>query len=116
MGAGASLDDANTGVNRLEEDTLALKCSAENAVGKKDFTAAELFYTKAIVKAPGAAQLWGGRAGMRNEIGEFGQALNDALNAIELAPVCIKALIHLCGPNLFLFLHHNSEHLSMRSI
>jgi hypothetical protein len=87
MGAGASLDDANTGVNRLEEDTLALKCSAENAVGKKDFTAAELFYTKAIVKAPGAAQLWGGRAGMRNEIGEFGQALNDALNAIELAPV-----------------------------
>ena len=86
MGAGASSSDFGLDTCVLSAEAKQLKDEADTSVKHNDYFEAEVKYSEALVLEPNSALLWGLRAAVRHEINEFGQALNDSLTCIALAP------------------------------
>ena len=86
MGAGASSSDFGLETCVLSAEAKQLKDEADTSVKHNDYFEAEVKYSEALVLEPNSALLWGLRAAVRHEINEFGQALNDSLTCIALAP------------------------------
>jgi len=86
MGAGASSAEFGLDTCPLDSEALRLKDEADSSVKQKNYFEAEVKYSEALVSEPKSALLWGLRGAVRHELGEFGQALNDSLTCIALAP------------------------------
>ncbi|KAG6898180.1 hypothetical protein C0992_004167 [Termitomyces sp. T32_za158] len=72
-------------------EALRLKAEANKAFISHDFPTAAKFYTAAIEKNPGEPTLWCNRAYTRMKLEEYGYALSDATQAIQLDPRYAKA-------------------------
>jgi alpha-tubulin suppressor-like RCC1 family protein len=85
MGAGASTTDL-VGNAPLKAEALKFKEEADKNVKNKNYEEAEINLSKSIELEPFSPLLWGLRSAVRYELKYFGQALNDSLTCIALAP------------------------------
>ncbi|KAF8070643.1 phosphoprotein phosphatase [Lyophyllum atratum] len=72
-------------------EALRLKGDANKAFTSHDFLGAARLYTAAIEKNPNEATVWCNRAYARMKLEEYGYALSDTTQAIQLDPRYVKA-------------------------
>ncbi|KAF4598226.1 hypothetical protein EYR38_006622 [Pleurotus pulmonarius] len=84
--------DVNVEVTEADKaEALKIKAQANTAFTNHDFNTAANLYTDAIKKNPRDPILWCNRAYARMKLEEYGYALGDANQAIEIDPKYVKA-------------------------
>jgi serine/threonine-protein phosphatase 5 len=76
---------------QAKAEAVELKARANKAFTSHNFTTAVKLYTEAIEKNSNDSTLWCNRAYARMKLEEYGYALNDASQAIQLDPKYAKA-------------------------